>query len=121
MSRRAFSLVEILVVVVILVILMALFLPRYLGRGLKADGPGKNPETPIQRGHSVECINNLSQLRQALKVAEIDEAENRPATLNDLGRGFPASMLKCPVGGQAYAYDPAAGRVGCVQPGHERH
>jgi len=120
-SRRAASLVELLVVVVILLVLAAIFMPRYLGKGLKADGPGKNPETPMQRAHSAECMNNLSQLRQSLRVAQIDDDQARPQSLQELGRGFPATMLRCPVGGGEYRYDAAAGRVQCPQPGHERY
>jgi prepilin-type N-terminal cleavage/methylation domain-containing protein len=119
MRRRGFSLVEILVVVVILLIILAILAPRYLGGG---KGPGGKPiESPMQRGRSVECINNLSQLRGALQIATLEEDAQRPQTLRDVGRGFPESMFSCPVGKQPYSYDPARGKIWCVQPGHESY
>lgn len=118
-TRRAFSLVEILVVLVILLILFALFAPRLLG-GSKGKN-GKPIESPMQRGRSVECINNLSQLRQAYKIATMEDDAPRPQTLKEVGRSFPDSMFRCPVGHQPYQYDPATGRIWCVQPGHETY
>jgi prepilin-type N-terminal cleavage/methylation domain-containing protein len=118
-TRRAFSLVEILVVLVILLILFAVLAPHYLKGGKSKDG--KTIESPIQRGHSVECINNLSQLRQGYKLATTEDDAPRPQTLKEVGKGFPESMFRCPVGGQPYQYDPATGRIWCVQPGHESY
>ena len=117
--RRAFSLVEMLVVLVIIVILLALFAPKYLGGGKRPDG--KPIESPMQRAHSVECTNNLSQFRQAYKMATMEDDTSRPQTLREVGRGFPESMFNCPVGKQPYQYDPGSGRIACVQPGHERY
>lgn len=117
-ARRAFSLVEILVVLVILLVLFAILAPRLMG-GKGRDG--KPIESPMQRGRSVECINNLSQLRQGYKLATMEEDAPKPQSLAEVGRGFPQSMFACPVGKQPYRYDPATGRIWCVQPGHERY
>ncbi len=119
MKRRGFSLVEILVVVVILLVIMAILAPRYLGGG---KGPGGKPiESPMQRGRSAECINNLSQLRNGYRIATLEDDAQKPTTLREVGRGFPESMFSCPVGKQPYSYDPTAARIWCVQPGHERY
>lgn len=117
--RRAFSLVELLVVLVIILVLLAIFAPKYLGGSKRPDG--KPIESPIQRAHSVECTNNLSQLRQAYKMATMEDDTIRPQTLREVGRGFPESMFSCPVGNQPYQYDAGSGRIACVQPGHERY
>ena len=118
-AKRGFSLVEILVVLAVLAIIVAILAPRYLG---SSKGPGGKPiESPIQRGRSAACINNLSQLRGGLQIATLEEDAQRPQTLREVGRGFPEEMFSCPVGKQRYSYDPARGRIWCVQPGHETH
>ena len=32
-----------------------------------------------------------------------------------------SSISKCPVGGEAYTYNPQTGEVHCPHPGHERY
>ncbi|HTE18429.1 MAG TPA: prepilin-type N-terminal cleavage/methylation domain-containing protein [Armatimonadota bacterium] len=118
-QSRGFSLIEILVVIVVIGVLAAFVLPGYL-KGGKTPG-GKPIESPIQRGHSVECMNNLNQIRQAYQITTAADEENKPQTLDEFTRSIPASMKGCPVGGQPYQFDAATGRVACVQPGHERH
>ena len=116
---RAFSLVEMLVVLVIVGVLAAFLLPNYLKGGKTPSG--RRIESPIQRGHSVECMNNLQQIRQAHQMASMDE-ENHPRTLADLRpQGISDRMTRCPVGSVSYVYQPGSQRVAtCPQPGHER-
>ncbi|MCC2670658.1 MAG: hypothetical protein K0Q72_3129 [Armatimonadetes bacterium] len=113
-KRRAFSLVEILVVVVIIGVLAAILLPRYLKGG--KDAAGKTTASPMERAKSVDCTNNLSQIRQAYQIATSSDEENRPKSLAELR--LPVSMLACPVGKEPYQFDPATGQVRCVHPGH---
>ena len=116
---RAFSLVEMLVVLVIVGVLAAFLLPNYL-KGGKTPA-GRPIESPMQRGHSVECMNALQQIRQAHQIASMDE-ENHPRTLTDLRpQGISEQMMRCPVGAVSYIYQPGSQRVvTCPQPGHER-
>lgn len=115
--RRAFSLVEILVVVVILAILAAFLMPHYLG-GSKTAG-GRRIESPKERGQGVACMNNLQQIRMSLSISASGDEENRPKSLAEI-KGLPSEMLRCPVGGEPYQYDPKTGKVWCTHPGHEQ-
>jgi hypothetical protein len=71
-----------------------------------------------QAAESLECRNNLSQIRAAIQMRTTTD-ETYPASLNELG--LPASMLVCPVSGQPYQYDPTTGQVRCTTPGHMRY
>lgn len=64
----------------------------------------------------VECRSNLSQVRQALRMAAASSDEP-PAALEELR--LPQQMLRCPIGGEPYAYLPDDQTVRCVHPGHE--
>lgn len=114
MKRRAFSLIEIMVVMVIIIALAAWLMPRFLSS--TKDAHGKTVESPIQRAKSVECTNNLQQIRQSLQMASY--SEETPRSLQEL-RGLPASMLSCPVGKEPYLFDPQTQRVQCQHPGHQ--
>jgi len=117
---RAFSLVELLVVVVILGILMAVLLPMYLRGGKAAAKPGEaSPQSPMGRARSVECANNLSQIKAAHQMATTASDESRPATLADLRPyGVSESISSCPVSKQPYQFDAGAGEARCPTPGH---
>ena len=117
--ERGFSLVEILVVMLIIMILAAILLPRYLGEG--KNSIGQRVQSPIKRAKSVECINYLAQIRQAYQMATMTGDEYRPQSLADLrSQGVSESMMKCPVGGQPFVWDPMSGRVArCTYPSHE--
>lgn len=117
-TRKAFSLVEILVVLVVLCLLAAVLMPMYLKGGKTAGG--KKIDSPIQRGHAPECASNLNQIRQAYTMATTADDEQKPRALADLKRyGLTDSMLVCPAGKEPYRFDPATGRAWCVHPGHE--
>ncbi len=121
-GSTAFTLIEILVVAAIGIALAMALIPRYTGAGKAKAGPGE-PPTPVQRAQSVECMTNLTQIRQALTMSR-SMSERNPASLQELTKqGVTTSMLVCPVGGSQYAYrfDPATGQVGCPYPGHERY
>ena len=113
--RRAFSLIEILVVMVILVILL-MFVGQMLS-GKTKDGKG---QSPIQKAQGTVCMNNLSQLRQGIQLQKINnENEANPPSLTELK--FPAEMLSCPDGKTPYQYDPTTGMVRCTYPFHQKY
>jgi hypothetical protein len=121
---RGESLVGILVAVAVVLLLALAFT---VGAGplggswpSRADGEGK---TLVGRSKSaardIECRSNLSQLRTAIQIATDPVDGARPATLEETKLGH--SFYECPVGGEAYKYDPGAGRVACQHKGHETY
>ena len=122
-SRRflhsGFSLVELLVVIAMLSIIgggMAFFL---LGNSKKDPVTGKVTHTPISASKVTVCTSNLQQVRAGLQMQkDSDENEHYPASLQSLK--FPSEVLVCPEGKEPYQYDPAAGAVHCIHPGHEK-
>jgi hypothetical protein len=118
-------LVGILVSIALLGVLVMVWL--YYGTGGASSGSSaSNPTAPPasrvgevrQAAESVECRNNLSQIRAAIQMRTTTD-ETFPSSLNELG--LPASMLVCPVSQQPYQYDPATGQVRCPTPGHMRY
>ncbi len=118
-SGSGFVLVEILVVLVLLAAVAAVYFglrgkgekaePRFEGEAQTTLGKAR------QAGISVECRNNLSQLRQMIQMESIDG-------------GIPPKLskkwnvsLKCAVSGYSYVYDPRTGKVRCRTPGHENY
>lgn len=112
--QRGFVLVEILLVIAII----ALLAGAYLGlRGGQDEGEaGEKKSTParaIEKAHSVECMNNLRQLRMLIQMEVVDSG-GYPKTLKE------NALSRCPVSGKPYVYDPNTGQVRCTTPGHER-
>lgn len=113
-------LVGVLVSIGILAVLMMVWLYYGTGgSGLTSQAGGTAPVSRVgevkQSAHSVECRNNLNQIRQAIQIRMTTE-ETPPPDLN--GLGIPQTMLVCPVSGQPYSYDPNTGQVRCTTPGH---
>jgi prepilin-type N-terminal cleavage/methylation domain-containing protein len=113
-NRPGFSLVEILVTLVIIGVLAAVLLPRYL-QGSKTTEE-RTGASPMQQARSVDCANNLSQIRMAYTMATAADEENKPRSLADLR--LPDSIVNCPVGKVPYQFDPNTGQVRCPYPGH---
>ena len=117
------TLIEILVVAVIIVGAGYFVANSYFGRGGAIKSKPGEPPTPVERAHGVDCANNLRQLRYAMQMSQQtgEEGSKLPATLEDLAdkQGLSKSMLKCPISGKDYDYDPAQARVWCTTPGHK--
>ncbi len=133
-KRDGFALVEILVVVVLIAILATAYFVWFspkranevkgaVDSGNPAQvsgvGGGSGPQTlmgqVLQKGESVECMNNLRQLRAAIQMYVADHG-SYPPNLQALNM---PRMIRCPVTGQAYLYDPATGTVKC--PAHPNY
>jgi prepilin-type N-terminal cleavage/methylation domain-containing protein len=115
--KRAFSLIEILIVMVVIMVIAAYLLPHYLG-GKTMDG--KKVRAPITMARDTVCQSNIQQVRQSLEINKTTDAEGGyPSDLASLK--LPAECLKCEVGGEAYVYDPQTGKVHCPHPGHESY
>ncbi len=112
---RGFVLVELLLVVAIILLVAG----AYYGLSRKsADGEGRATTTPgqaVEAAKSVECANNLRQLRMLVQSEASLEGEY-PSRLNAENGG---SFTHCPVSGKPYSYDPRTGRVWCTTAGHE--
>lgn len=86
----------------------------------RADGKG---ETIVGRsmlaGKDTQCQNYLGQLRASIQINTDPVDNTRPQSLEEtrLGKTF----YNCPVGGEAYIYDPQTGKVSCPHAGHESY
>lgn len=65
-----------------------------------------------------QCVTNLHAIRQANEMYYVDYLEYAPslATFN-----FDWEYVHCPVGKEAYVYDPPSGSVKCPHPNHGWH
>jgi competence protein ComGC len=116
-SERGFlMLIGLLVVLVIIMILYKSEFGGPVGGGSAAPG---GPQTmlggAVDRADQTICRNNLSQLRAAITIYQGNNG-TFPPSLEALQSNV---VLKCPVGGEPYQYDPATGTVHCTHPGHE--
>ena len=97
----------------------------YLGHGGGIKSKPGEPATPVERAHGVDCANNLQQIRYGMQMSQQtgEGGENLPATLEELAdkQGLSKTMLKCPISGKDYSYDPSQGKVSCRTPGHEKY
>lgn len=111
MKRRAFGLIEILVVVAIIAVLAAFLVPKYLS-GSKDPVTGKKTLAPKERAQQVGGIEYLSQIQQAITMYKMDNEEHLPQSLSELKRyGVTDEMLIDPVTKQPLLYDPQTGQV----------
>jgi len=112
-------LIEILVVVAILAALAYMIVPRYLG---ERSAPGRDTVAgPKERAYSVDCMNNLRNIRAAIEMQrQMGEGQLPPTLAGFASSGVSESMTRCPVSGQPYFYDPKTGTVKCTYPGHEK-
>jgi len=119
-GRAGQTLVGLLIVALIVIGLIVWFW-GFGGRGSKATSPVAPPapstiQAVREKAESVQCRTNLSQIRQMILMFQTDNGRN-PMSLRELR--LPATMLRCPVTGQPYQYDPKTGKVRC--PSHPNY
>jgi len=123
MNRRGNTLVGLLVTMVIMAMLAMVFMygSGTFGQHVSARKDGKGTTIPgaaEAAARDTVCRSNLNQVRQGLMVAQGGE-DTHPESLDVLK--FPADSLHCPIGHEAYLYDPTTGTVTCPHPGHEKY
>lgn len=120
-TRGQWAIIEILVVAAIIIVAAYFIVPNYLGGGGKGENGPDRVHTPIGQAESVDCRNNLNQLRSAIEMEKSSSMEGQvPASIAALGPSM-SSVSKCPISGKEYNYDPVTGRVSCATPGHEKY
>jgi hypothetical protein len=78
------------------------------------------PGKAVQRAIGHKCQENLRQVRMLIMSAKMDSEDGtHPASLTALPEA--ARISSCPLGHEAYTYDPATGEVHCPHPGHEKY
>lgn len=126
-QRGSWSLIGILVVTAVVLGLFAyLFLTAHnaqdkavnqeLGNvagSTKTTVPGK----AMDAAKNSACQQDLATVRQAISTYQTTEG-SFPPSLDAAGIKNP-TLLKCPLGGEPYQYDPNTGTVKCTHPGHE--
>ncbi|MBI3911713.1 MAG: type II secretion system protein [Armatimonadetes bacterium] len=115
--RRAFGLIEVLVIVLIIGLLAVLLVPPMLSDSRTPQG--KRVMSPQARARGVECVSNLRQIRQVIAMRQASE-ENLPPSLQELKtQGLTDAILACPDSRLPYQYDPVHGLVRCPTEGHQ--
>lgn len=119
------TLVATLIVIAIMAILaVAMLRPWAVGgtaKPARADGKGSTvPGLVKLKAEDAVCQSNLGQVRSFIQVARASAEDQPPQTLAEIP-GLPKDFLVCPLGHEPYSYDPAAGTVRCVHPGHEKY
>lgn len=125
MRQKGQTLVATLVVIAIMAILaVAMLRPWAVGgtaKPARADGKGNSvPGLVKLKAEDTVCQSNLGQVRAFIQIARTNADDQPPATLAEI-QGLPKEFLTCPLGKEPYEYDPAAGTVKCVHPGHEKY
>lgn len=125
MKRKAFTLIEILAVLGIIAVLATIATVGLRSTSgapsSRKDGKGNTVigQTMLRAKDEV-CRSNVNQVRQMLFAGSTGGEDGYPAQLKDL-RGLPKDFELCPIGKEAYDYDPQAGTVSCPHPGHEKY
>jgi len=113
-----------IVTIVIIAIMAVLFTvgPNILGKQKASRPDGKGTTivgASMYKAKDQACVSNLNQIRLSLTANADPTDETKPQSLEELKLG--SSIIKCPVGGEAYVYDPQTGTVHCPHPGHEKY
>lgn len=80
------------------------------------ENAGSVPGRALAKAETVECYNNLQQLRASIRM-DVDQGQQPPVSI---GQGPMGSVSKCPITGKTYGYDSQTGKVWCTTSGHEK-
>jgi hypothetical protein len=90
------------------------------GSSPRADGKGVTiPGLVKAEAQDDVCRQQLAQIRSSIQIKEADADDKPPESLANLR--LPDNMLHCPIGHEAYLYDPQTGTVKCPHPGHGKY
>lgn len=120
-SQRGQTLVASLIVIAIIAILAIVVLKGSFGEGKSSRPDGKGTTIPgavMAKAQDTVCKDRLNQIRMSISMTYTTD-ETYPSTLQETRLG--ASFYQCPIGKEAYQYDPSAGKVHCPHPGHENY
>jgi hypothetical protein len=94
----------------------------FIGPQMKSSmGAKTTPGRAMEEANGVKCQSNLTQIRTAITMYR-QEHESNPASIANIQVGTAdPDFFKCPVGHEAYVYDPTAGTIHCPHPGHEKY
>ena len=115
--RRAYNLVEVLLIFLALILIAAFLIPRYLN--------GRVTENKTAGGVQSEaldavCRATLNQARDSVAVARtMHQGAEKAQSLADFH--LPDSETHCIVGKEEYVYSPETGQLHCPHPGHESY
>ncbi|MBC8142554.1 MAG: type II secretion system protein [Armatimonadetes bacterium] len=111
-KRRAFGLIETLIVIVIIAVLALILIPRLTGAGKT---PEEQRKTPIGRAKTTAGAEYTAQIAQAIMMYKQDNDDTLPPTLQALKPyGVTDEMLLDQVTKQPLAYNPQTGTVGAA-------
>lgn len=128
MKQRGSAMVGTMITIVLILVLVVVFMKGGCGGNLlsanggssRPDGRGKTiPGLVKADAQDDVCRENLNQIRQMIQVKEADADDKPPASIAELG--MPDSTTHCPIGHEAYIYDPQTGNVKCPHPGHAKY
>lgn len=121
--KRGNTLVGMLAVMAIIAVLAAVAYVGFgpgAGKSTRKDGKGITTLGAAKaKAQDEVCKSNLSQARQLLMVAQQTSDDALPQTLDQIP-GI-KSVSNCPIGKEAYTYDPSTGKISCPHPGHEAY
>lgn len=120
MTKQAGQTLVATLIVVVIVAMLAVALLGGSGQSSRPDGLGRTLPTQVKlKAKDDVCMSNLGQVRSAILIARSNADDAPPADLSETRLG--SDFLKCPIGGEPFAYNAESGTVSCPHPGHEKY
>lgn len=120
MSRRSGQTLVASLIVIVIIAILAVTLLGGSGKSSRADGLGRTLPTQVKlKAKDDACMSNLRQVRASIMIARSNADDAPPSSLDETG--LSTDFLKCPIGGEPFAYSADSGTVTCPHPGHEQY